>query len=1150
MSKSKTHNPTLIVGVGGTGKKAIQAVKRYIVENGSEGGLSSHFPYMSFLSFDSSTNLLDNEAVSSYEGIDDNDIRIKPYEVVQLKSSLKDFDINFYPELKEWFPEEMGQFLGAGIFSQGCQQNRVLGRFLFAWNYYQIVEPTLRSAIKNIKHMETLKGSKIGKNHNVYVVGSLSGGTGSGMFLDMMYAIRKIWYEEFADERTLQLHSFIPGPSFFEDFGATEYTAANHYAAMLEIDYYMNLQHLHYSPDRFRMQYPGERFGTLGKPGDEDHPAFRQKPADYIFVLDNKRISDATTIDISQCMEMVGSFIANMYGGELSSGYLDVNSNSSPELLKYTPVSNRPLSYSSLGIYSILFPRNIILERLSEYFTINLVADLLLPDISEIHAQEYIYKKVFPPIEKKTTTKLDFDRFINSANDISNQLKKLEEEFKTERDKNKIQDVDMDYSEIGNKFLKTISNLTDKKRDSITSEIATNFIKLIKKHLADFLKMEVVIEDKENSKRGDVSGAILFLIELDKILVEFSNDCKKKNSKEIELNYNTGDLKEKFENLISDKEVKLNKIKETYNEQSAFAIQKQKLRIIVEAIGHPDDRGKNIRKEIKNEIIFLESIQKKLKDLLKNLLPREYENDANTIDGLTKIFNVSQEKIPETKPEKSNGSLTLIDMDSPKNPKLGKLIWKPSDLSKFYHKVIPIKKEGEKISVDVEVLSRKRQNIMDKLLQPESLGSDFSNIRNLEIPRLKRIFFHEVKKIFLSGFANHTIEDQLLNKSEDGEIGRTNDLNEMKSLVETTDVYVQLNQSKLKIAGVNAEAKGNNTMKFIYLPNLYAKRPCADISSNSTGKKCPAQESHSIKCEKLDRCLKQIILNTTKTNGIVNIIHPEIVDEDDIQSLSEGGTQEFDWNQLHEIHILKVFHGFPLETMELLTASSKPSFDKYYKEGRPLLVARPRSNMPDEFYNLDTPFPSEKINKDLQDLYLLVILGYLKYDTVEKGYLFINKDDYEDCKKTNSPFKLDRRLELEEDIFAFICNQTKRSLINSDSRLKTGFKMLFELSNLIQYHLYQPANYKNQYEFYKRVIFLSEERNLCLSLGVKTREEMMNTSHLDELEEQFRREQEVIRRIKNHPRFKGFEDKYINDPRKEKFDTKIIFTNQITPIIL
>ena len=122
MARKKTHNPTLIIGIGGTGKKTIQAIKRYIAENGGQRGLRQDYPYMEFLCFDSSTNLLDHEAVSRYDGVSDEDIKIHHEEVVQLRSSLKGFEIKDFPIISNWFDERMAPFLGSEFFHRDASK--------------------------------------------------------------------------------------------------------------------------------------------------------------------------------------------------------------------------------------------------------------------------------------------------------------------------------------------------------------------------------------------------------------------------------------------------------------------------------------------------------------------------------------------------------------------------------------------------------------------------------------------------------------------------------------------------------------------------------------------------------------------------------------------------------------------------------------------------------------------------------------------------------------------------------------------------------------------------------------------------------------------------------------------------------------------
>jgi len=1026
MSRNKIHNPTLVIGIGGTGKKGIQAIKRYIVENGAEGGLRENYPFLNFLSFDSSTNLLHNEANSKYDGLNEDEIKIQSSESIQLRSSLKRFDVKDFPELKDWFPEELGSFLGSGIFAQGCQQNRVLGRFLFAWNYYQVIEPVLRRVID--VNLDLEGGRQTGKNHNIFIIGSMSGGTGSGMFLDMAYAVRKVFYETLGDQRTPQIYGIIPGPSLFTKFGATEYVYANHYAGMLEIDYYMNLNHIHLSEDRFSMQYPGQQAG-LGHPGkktastskylSEPHPAFRMKPLDYVFTFDDTNMQ-GKTIELSACMEMIGAYIANMYGGELAQEYFDINSNSSPELTKYAKDTGRPLSYSAMAISTILFPRNIILQRLSEYFTIQLVADLLSTELDPGLAREIyiktvlknnsdIYKWFLNTQQNQQPFKSILSEIDNIKTSMRNSLASLDPEDTD----------DQSYEQnITAGFFAKLRTLYDTHEASFKEQIISVFTEFILVTGKKLMSMDPDLGDG----KGDISASILFYNEVMSHLVETKSKGMTKST--VFMRKQENEEPNFFMRLLNDLPVvgssgsSRQKAWSDLLNNEINRIDSEFWELMVdEALGSESSRDRCIFREIQRMQSQAELIKKKFNDLMKNLVP---EFDENKSDELKIILEMCNKPLSRTKPE-GKQKYELVNYNTPPNPSHFILLWRDQDLHDFYHGndslrlkgVIPLEKSvnDQPVIVDTKSLQRKKRDVLKELLSEENLGTEFERVTKITTPRLKSVIIAAVRKLFTHQFFNWDIEKAMNASGKEGSLKDSEFTRILDTMIKETDIFLQVNDSYLQKAMVNNSEESNNMMSLIFLPNLYKERPCSGIKNSAEGK-CPAKQDGDIQCDKLNACLKQAILDSASRK--LSIVHPEPIETDDYDK------GDFEWSQLHEIHILKVFHGVPLQAMEEQISMGVQEFEKIKDEGRRLLIARPRSDMSDEYYNINIHFPNEEKKEYLRNLLLLFAGGLLEFREKESAYRFVTARSLSRYEETRSSLDYDGKIELNKDLLLYV----------------------------------------------------------------------------------------------------------------------------------
>ena len=141
-----------------------------------------------------------------------------------------------YPWIEEWFPTELERNLTA--IEAGAGQIRGCGRFAFFCNFHKI-QKAFNQAADRVKGNETFMLNKHGikvvtTGLNVFVVGSLSGGTGSGMMIDLGYCVRH-WLK---GQSSPLVTGIAPTPEAFAGINVGDRVLANGYAAMMELSYF------------------------------------------------------------------------------------------------------------------------------------------------------------------------------------------------------------------------------------------------------------------------------------------------------------------------------------------------------------------------------------------------------------------------------------------------------------------------------------------------------------------------------------------------------------------------------------------------------------------------------------------------------------------------------------------------------------------------------------------------------------------------------------------------------------------------------------------------------------------------------------------------------------------------------------------------
>jgi hypothetical protein len=228
--------PTIVIGLGGTGKEVLLRLRRQFVE---KYGNLSDFPILSYLYIDTDNAPSEESGIARDRDFLINDIDFQPSEKIFNPVNPADYiyRINELPHIKTWL-NTTGEIANLGTMNTGAGQIRPAARLAFFHNFDEICSKlnsakaliTDSRSINKVKDKHKIKNVNTEKI-NVYVVTSVSGGTGAGMFIDFGFLLRNLFRNQVISS------CYIILPKIYQGYGK-ERIFANAYASLKELEYY------------------------------------------------------------------------------------------------------------------------------------------------------------------------------------------------------------------------------------------------------------------------------------------------------------------------------------------------------------------------------------------------------------------------------------------------------------------------------------------------------------------------------------------------------------------------------------------------------------------------------------------------------------------------------------------------------------------------------------------------------------------------------------------------------------------------------------------------------------------------------------------------------------------------------------------------
>ena len=362
----RTPQPTLIIGLGGTGAEVAGRLKQHL--SSAYRDLNQHSDMLKFLVFDTIGLMRQqnqdipktfSEAEEEYINLAQ-DFNGYAYlqENYSRDKSLRDWWDNRYnvsPQYQEW----------------GAKRVRQLGRLFLHHMHYQVESVIQQKVSETCTLFEDLVRDQnladVGNNFRVYVVSSTCGGTGSGIFLDILY---KVWVAVMSQGRIPEIRSFIFLPGIYEEevrkksLELVQAHRANAYAFLKEVDYFLS---------------PGadlNKFILDAKTRDSSQRVLipTGNLSKYVYLIDRQlgnlgnldRPEDAYDLVSDAMYQMIVTPVGQEEEGV---GLTNIDAVVEPAHQR----QGKRTAYSSLGLSRILFPRNTIQSQLVYRFMRDMV---------------------------------------------------------------------------------------------------------------------------------------------------------------------------------------------------------------------------------------------------------------------------------------------------------------------------------------------------------------------------------------------------------------------------------------------------------------------------------------------------------------------------------------------------------------------------------------------------------------------------------------------------------------------------------------------------------------------------------------------------------------------------------------------------------
>lgn len=370
--KAVNHQRGLVIGIGGSGAETLASNRRRMIE---KYGSLEKVPMIRYLYVDT-----DPKWWKGHQSRVEKNVRLSDQEFVDIQFAgacelYQGIKRGNYPHYG-WF--DVQKLENIKSVTDGAGTVRQMARLAF-WQHYTTIREAIEKQLNALRndsvatYMRTNHGIQLEDGINVYIVAGLGGGTGSGLWLDMAYLVRKI-LDDMGITGANQIVGYGVLPQAFKDLPGAN-AQANGYAVLKELNYYSYL----FSPSNQLASVYGEPVWDADYQRDSvGRVSFKQQPPfDFCYLLDAR--NDTVDLHRKDIYHMIDCAIFNEFAGSFAPFKRALRANIRGKLTK-NDRTDSPIGFMSFGQSSAMVP---------------------LPEIKQVLAHQLALRAVQEWVDKK-----------------------------------------------------------------------------------------------------------------------------------------------------------------------------------------------------------------------------------------------------------------------------------------------------------------------------------------------------------------------------------------------------------------------------------------------------------------------------------------------------------------------------------------------------------------------------------------------------------------------------------------------------------------------------------------------------------------------------------------------------------------------------
>jgi len=364
--------PTLVIGLGQTGLRVLRRLRERLVEQA--GGLDA-LPNVKLLLIDTDPDApraavqaraADKPAERGGSALQSGEVHLAPLN--RPSHYLKGRDGQ--PSLETWLPPRLVYRIPRSQVTTGV---RALGRLAFCDNYRALrhrLDADLDRVLDPAGLQRAAKATKLGLRSNrprVYVVASLAGGTGGGMFLDLAYTLRALLKKRGYDQPDVVAVLFAPDA---EHARPGSPAVVNTVASLAELRHFAT---------------PGTTFTARYH---DKEPALRDAEPPFSRTVLLRLPDEGDDAATREAHDLAGQLlyrdVATPLGRTADLGRAGLSG---------PPWAERGLYFETVGLYRLSWPRRELLHEIARHLCLRLVARWMSKDSKPVASRVTAFVK-------------------------------------------------------------------------------------------------------------------------------------------------------------------------------------------------------------------------------------------------------------------------------------------------------------------------------------------------------------------------------------------------------------------------------------------------------------------------------------------------------------------------------------------------------------------------------------------------------------------------------------------------------------------------------------------------------------------------------------------------------------------------------------